>query len=121
MTIDTNILVDYLNGEQVAIQKINEWKEEGRALFISSISVTEVLALSVLTPAEVTNARAFLDRFLSTPFDNTIAETAAFIKRKYHFKFPDAGIAATALFRHTPLVTRDKQFLKIKEISVFVI
>jgi predicted nucleic acid-binding protein len=118
MTIDTNILISYLKGEVKIRIVLDDWKESNRPLFISSISVAEILALPNLSSHEINQIKQFLGEFLSLPFNNEIAEISALIQRKYHLKLPDAAIAATALSRHTPLATRDKQFQKIKELVV---
>jgi len=118
MILDTNILIAHLNGESGVIETLSDWKQSGRPLFISSISFAETLALAGLTPQERNKIRAYLSSFLSIPFDNTIAEIAAVLKGIYGIELPDAAIAATAYTRNFPLVTRDRQFRKIKEISV---
>ncbi len=121
MLLDSNILIAYLNGEKVVIENIHNWFKRNIALFISSISVAEVLSLPVLTPKEVIQIKKFLDYFIVLPFDYEIAETASFFRRKYKLKLPDAGIAATAFLRNLPLVTRDKEFTKIKELTILEI
>jgi hypothetical protein len=121
MVLDTNILIAYLNGEGKVIKMLSEWKSSGRALFISTISKAEVLSLPQLLPKDIEKIRFFLNNFFSVPFDDSIAEKAAFIRRIYKLKLPDAGIAATALAYNLPLVTRDCQFKKIKEIIVIEI
>lgn len=118
MVFDTNILIAYLNGEQPVIDFISGLKREGRALFISSINVAEILALPNLIISDIKNIKQFLSEFISIPFDDALAETAALIKRVYKLGLPDAAIAATALSRKVSLVTRDKQFKKIKELRV---
>ena len=52
MTIDSNILIAYLNDERLVIDTLREWTEEGRTLFISSVSVCEVLSLPRLDLAD---------------------------------------------------------------------
>lgn len=118
MVLDTNILIAYLNGEPKVVKILSDWKSSGRVLFISPISRAEILALPKISPADIEKIRLFLNDFLSIPFDDSVAESAAFIKRIYKLKLPDAGIAATALARNLPLVTRDRRFYKIKEITV---
>lgn len=120
MVVDTNIIIACLKGEPVA-SVLSEWKRESRALFISSITVAETLSLPKLSHSEIIKIRAFLSNFISAPFDDAIAELAATLRRSYGLEIPDAGIAATALIRALPLATRDKQFLKIKEIKIIAI
>ena len=121
MVIDTNILIAALNAEPQATSALSKWKQEGRGLLISSVSVAEILSISTLTPAEITKIKAFLHHFVSIPFDDLIGESAGFIRRTYRLEIPDAAIAATAFLRSIPLVTRDRQFKKIKVITVIEI
>lgn len=121
MVIDTNILIAYLNAEAKAVITLSNWKQDDRALFISSISFAEVIALSSLTDLEIQKVKNFLRNFIAIPLDNTVAEAAGLLRRRYRLEIPDAVIAATALLRDAPLVTRDKKFRKIKEITVLEI
>lgn len=121
MVLDTNILIAYLNGESVVVGQLSGWKQEGRVLFVSSIAVAEVLALHTLAPDDVVQVKRFLNQLVSVPFDDDLAELAAFCRRTYRIGLQDCAIAATALRLRVPLVTRDKQFYKIKEITVIEI
>jgi predicted nucleic acid-binding protein len=116
MVIDTNILIAYLKGEQRVVIQLSAWKEEGRALFISPISIAEVLAIAPLSNAEIITIKEFLKNFISIPIDDSIAEIAGYFRGTYRIALPDAIIAATAFLRNAPLATRDQQFKKIKEI-----
>lgn len=118
MVIDTNILIAYLKAEPAVVMALSEWKQTGRALFVSSISVCEVLAFSGLTESEQDKIREFFQNFTSIPFNDVVAESAALIRRNYGLEIPDAAIAATAWLQQAPLVTRDRQFRKIKEIAI---
>lgn len=121
MVIDTNIIIACLSAEPRATFALSEWKRDGRVLFVSSITVAETLALPALTSAELARVQAFLRNFISVPFDDPIASAAAYLRRSYGLEIPDAAIAATALTRNVPLVTRDRQFRHISEISVLTI
>ena len=121
MVLDTNILIAYLNGDEGIITAVSDWKKEGRILFISSLSTAEVLSLPGLSLDDIAIIKKFLHDFISIPFDDTLADSASLIRRAYHIGITDAAIAATALTRNVPLVTRDKQFLKIKELTIVTI
>lgn len=121
MVIDTNILIAYLNGEPISVEALSRWKQEGRALFVSSISVAEILSLPKLSNLEIQTTHNFLKEFISVPFDDFAAEQAAQLRRFYKISLPDAAIAAAAFMRKTPLITRDRQFKKVKEIIVIEI
>jgi len=80
MTIDTNILIAYLNGETKVQEFLDDWKRSNRLLYISSISVAELLALPNLSPQDVDNIRQFLHQFISVPFNNELAEATALVQ-----------------------------------------
>lgn len=118
MVIDSNILIGYLNGDAAIIETLNSWKQDSRVLLISAISFAEVLSYPLLAEKDIFEAKEFLSGFVSIPFDDILAEKAAYFRRLHKLTLTDAGIAATAFAFHAPLITRDKQFQKIKEISV---
>ncbi len=120
MVVDSNILVEYLNGDEKIIRAVDGWKENRIALFISSISFVETLSYSFLAPDDVVIARDFLSGFIFVPTNEAISEEAAFLRRKYGTKLADSIIAATAIVYKVPIATRDKQFRKIKEVAVVV-
>ena len=80
-----------------------------------------MLALAKLTPAQMDEIKSFLENFISVPLDDQLAETAATFRRNYKLNLADAIIAATAIDKLIPLASRDKQFQKIKEITVIEI
>ncbi|HLD60775.1 MAG TPA: type II toxin-antitoxin system VapC family toxin [Patescibacteria group bacterium] len=123
MTIDTNIIVAYLNGDQQVIETLSEWRNERRPLFLSTVVEAEVLSFPNLTSRERYLAEEFLEEnFTSIPVDRAVARLAANIRQTTKIKFPDAAIAATALFTHSPLVTRNvKDFKKVKELQYITI
>lgn len=118
MVIDSNILIGYLNGDEAIIAALNGWKEDSRVLLISAISFAEVLSYPLLEEKDIRKAKEFLSGFVSIPFDEVLAEKAAEMRRLHKLTLTDAGIAATALAYRVPLITRDKQFQRVKEIFV---
>ena len=123
MTIDANIVIAYLAGEQKIIDALSQWRTEGKPLFLSTVAETEVLSFSQWSDEERRTAEVFLaENFFSVPFDRTLARIAAAIRRTAKIKFPDAAIAATALYTHTPLVTRNlRDFKNIPDLQPFAI
>lgn len=119
--LDTNILIGYLNGDQTVIDRLTQWKREGRSLFVSAITWSEVLSVPTLTPEDLNPVKEFLASFLCLPIDQPIAETAAFIRRLYRLAIPDATIAATAIKYQMPLVSRDRDFRRVDEILLIEI
>ena len=47
MTIDTNILISYLNGETKVQEVLDDWKQSNRLLFVSSITVAELVVVPI--------------------------------------------------------------------------
>ena len=109
LTLDTNILIAYLGGEEGVITQIQEWKRLNTILIISSITECEVFSFSRLSLAEEEQIEQFLkESFTAFPFDGIRARHAAAVRRKIvRLKLPDAAIAALALEMGTPLVTRN--------------
>jgi len=118
--LDTNILIAYLSGQKIVIETVQSWKSRG-PLFISSITTLELLALAELAPKDIQRIKLFLQNFISVPLDNNLSEIGALFKRTYGLELPDAAIAATAAVKNLTLVTRDKQFRKVREITTLKI
>ena len=117
MILDTNILIAYLDGERAVVDFVLNQKEVGRAIFVSCVSVAELLSLPALAETDIRRIKDFLGNFISVPLDDDLAEAAAALRRAYKLSIPDAAIAATALVYRSPLITRDKGLKKVTEIA----
>ena len=122
MTIDANIVIAYLNGDEQVEEVLTSWRRVGRILFLSTVAEAEVLAFRDWSDEERRATELFLEEnFTSIPFDRATARLAAQI-RLLKVKLPDAAIAATALFTHTPLVTRNQRdFARIPGLRIVTI
>jgi len=120
MTIDANVVIAYLAGQQLVIGTLTELQRAGIPLFLSTVAEAEILSFPGWTEQERHTTERFLEEnFTSIPFDRTIARIAAGIRRTTRIKTPDAAIAATARFTHTPLLTRNaRDFRKVPNLSV---
>ena len=113
MTIDANIVIAYLAGDEVVVRALSEWRKEGRLFFLPTVAETEILSFMGWTKEEEKATKEFVEEnFVSVPFDRPVARIAVGIRQMYRIKFPDAAIAASALFTKTPLVTRNIQDFK---------
>ena len=122
MTLDSNIVIAYLGGDESVIETLLHWKEEGRILFLPAVVETEVLSFSNFTPSEKHYTEEFLESLNFVAMDRNIARVAADLRRSTKIKFPDATVAATALATHTPIVTRNlRDFKKIPGLTVIEI
>jgi predicted nucleic acid-binding protein len=101
---DTNILVDFLNGESRAASLIGTYTDK----VISRITWMEVL-VGATTPAEQANVRSFLGSFRLAELSPAISEAAVDLRRSHtpKLKLPDAIIYATAREEACNLVTRN--------------
>lgn len=123
MTLDANIIIAYLNGGSEAENFIKKSRSEGLLLILPTVAESEILSFSNWTQEELESTILFLEEnFTSITFDRSISRVAAEIRRTTKIKFPDAAIAATALFTKTPLVTRNiNDFEKIPGLQIFSI
>jgi len=100
--VDTNILIDYLNGSTKARAELNRFER----LSISVVTWMEVL-VGVERGGAEDDVRAFLRRFDVQPVDAGIAERAVDVRRSRRIRLPDAIIWATAMQLGVVLVTRN--------------
>ncbi len=99
--LDTNILIDYLNGIPAAREELALYEE----MAISIITWMEVMAGAPPLAARAT--REFLDRFALMAINERVAERAVPLRQQFRLKPPDAIIWATAQVHAMLLVTRD--------------
>ena len=99
--LDTNILIDYLNGIYAAREEINRYE----TALISAITWMEVMV--GVKDDEQKAVRSFLSRFTQVGIDAEIAEIAVSIRRKTKIRLPDAIIWASAKRENALLVSRN--------------
>lgn len=100
--VDTNILIDYLNGSSKAKHELDAFE----TVYISLISWMEIL-IGAVEGEEESAIREFLGRFQVHPVDAAVAERAVAIRRHNEIRLPDAIIWATAQQLGILLVTRN--------------
>lgn len=101
---DSDILIDYLAGEEKADVELRRYQER----FISIVSWSEVM-IGAATRDEEILCRDFLSSFTVIPLDFAIAQEAVRIRRGTRIKLPDAIIWATAKVQGALLVTRNSR------------
>lgn len=101
--LDTNILIDYLNGIRAAKAELALYNDK---------------AISVITWMEIQvgvdeGNQAVIDQFLSkftvVPIDMAVSARAVSLRKKSRIKLPDAIIWATAQVGNRLLVTRNRK------------
>lgn len=100
--VDTNILIDYLNGSPKAKRELEAFE----TVYVSLVSWMEIL-VGAAEGEEESAIREFLRRFRIHPVDEGVAERAVDIRRENKIRLPDAIIWATAQQLGILLVTRN--------------
>lgn len=101
--LDTNILIDYLNGIEAARDEIGRYESP----LISPITWMEVMIGA--GSDEETAVRTFLALFTQVPIDEKVAEKAVAIRRERRLRLPDAIIWASAQCENALLVSRNSK------------
>jgi len=99
---DTNILIDYLTGQQAAKDELARYPQPR----ISIITWMEVMVGASGKPDETT-VRQFLNSFDTIPLGDQVAETAVLLRRQHRLRLPDALIWASAKTTESLLITRN--------------
>ncbi len=112
--LDSNILIDILNGREETYFWIMNQRKSGSILSVSFISKVEVLSLGGLKDIQIKQIKDFLNTFEINRFiSNDILDTAAALRRKKLLTLGDAMIAATAIVGRMTLVTNDQKLLRV--------
>ena len=110
--IDTNILIYFLQGEEVASSFFKNIMD--KELCISLINKIEVLAFPDLSENEEMEIKQFLLNFVTLNVDDPVAEETIRIRKMYKLKLGDALISATSIMHDAVLVSRnEKDFSKV--------
>ncbi len=104
---DTNAVLYYLTDKNIS--NIN------CEFAVSFITEIELLAYPMIEEKEEKIIRQFLDLVDIIDINTYIKEETINLRRKFNIKIPDAIICATAKYLDVPLITNDKQILKIKD------
>ena len=118
VVVDTHTFIWFLAQSPelstIARQAIRDAITSGNPVYVSSVTVVEVIYLvekSRLSSQNLTDLKTVLHRtdsgFKVQPFDLAIAEQLEGISRDQIPDMPDRMIAATAQFLKLPLVTKD--------------
>ena len=123
MTLDTNIIILYLNRETAIVRALDEIRKQGVSFILPAAVEAEFLSFSSWTPDQRRTMEEFLEEnFVFVSLDRPLARLAARIRVNTRIKFADASIAATAPFTNTPLVTRNvRDFKKVPGLQVMTL
>lgn len=101
--LDTVILIDHLNGIEKATGFLLNLKENEALISI----ITKAEVLTGIEEKERAAVTLLLNKFNCLSLDCTIADKAAMLRKKFHWKLPDAFQAALAMKNRIYLLTRN--------------
>ena len=113
--VDTNILIQLLNGEPEIAQIL-----DGKQLVISVITELELLAVPNISPKEQRLIEELIDECQVININSGIKKVTIEFRKSRKLKLPDAIVAASSYYSKLPLLTADKAFGKIEELDVIV-
>ena len=112
VVLDTNILIDFLQGHHQSKVLFENYKTKATTIIISIITVVEVL-VGIFDPEKRKNISLWLQSFQTIAVGSEIANAAVALRQTFRLKVPDALIMATAQCHRGTLVTRDQDFRRI--------
>jgi predicted nucleic acid-binding protein len=110
--LDTNIVLYLLNGDTVVQQYL-----QGKSFYVSFINELELLGYKDINEYEEKSIELFLEECAIIDVNSGIKEITKQLRRSYSLKLPDAIIAATAIFLGIPLLSADKHFERIDDLT----
>lgn len=115
--LDTNAVIDFLNGKLPHNGKLLLMKIEPK---ISVITKIELFASSTISEQEKKILSTFTSNTLVyDTINEAIVSKTTLIRQLYKIKLPDAIISATAIVNNLTLVTRNnKDFERITELKI---
>ena len=115
--LDTNAVVSLLDGNTY----INNLITRADWIGVSIITVIEYISFTELSLDDMVLLNSFLERIdiIELTGDNfSLLSDIAQIRIAYKLKLPDAIIAATSIANNASLITADKGFNKVKQLTI---
>ena len=112
MVLDTNIVLFLLESDDILEQYLQD-----KTFYLSLVNEMELLGYKDITEKEEVIIGFFLEECAIVEINKGIKDIAIKLRRKYSLKLPDAIVAATAIFLGIPLISADKHFNKVSELT----
>lgn len=112
IVLDTNIILYLLEGDDILVQYLRD-----KTFYLSLINEIELVGFKGFTEDEEIAIGFFLDECLIVEINQGIKDITIKLRRKYALKLPDAIVAATAIFLGVPLISADKHFDRVDELT----
>ena len=104
-----------LNGDSTLARLLDQ-----KSIYISFISQLELLGFPSITAESEKMILEMIDNCVVIDINDFIKWEVIRLRRSYSLKLPDSIIAATALYFDLPLLTADKDFVKIEELNLML-
>ncbi|MEO6547613.1 MAG: type II toxin-antitoxin system VapC family toxin [Ferruginibacter sp.] len=115
LLLDTNILIYAMKG----LADVRPYFDTDP--FKSVITEIEILGVKALPATEIKIRETLIEYCTVVPLTSKIKQKVSSIKKQIKIPVPDAIIAATAIEGELTLVTADKGFKRIKELSFVLV
>jgi predicted nucleic acid-binding protein len=112
--LDTNAFIYFFEGRSRITNLVVNTPE----IYFSPISEIELLSATHLTQSEIDSIKAFLLLCHKVELTSEVIDQTSALRRQYHFKIPDAIIAASALYLKLTLVSADTDFQKVTGLTL---
>jgi len=121
--LDTNAIIYYTDDEPAAVAALEPLFAANPPIYISTLTELELFSHAAMTEEDAMRLETFLDAVHVLPLTSQIARIAGDLRRAHAgLKAFDSGIAATALFTHSQLITRNiRDFRDIDGLSLLAI
>jgi predicted nucleic acid-binding protein len=109
-----------MSEEPTVVQVLEDIFAQDVPLYVSTVTELELFSLSTLTPEDEARIEAVLSATVRImPRISSMARIAGELRRLYpRLRTADSAIAATALFTHSTLITRNaRDVQRIEELS----
>ncbi len=111
--IDTNVVLAALQGDSNLKTFLHN-----KSPFLSFISDIELFSFSEMKAEDEKLIARFLSQCRLIEYSAPLRPITIMLRRRYKLQMADAIIAATALHLNVPFLSFDKDFKKIKELSL---
>lgn len=113
---DTNIFIYLLNGDTALSGELSNFN-----IYTSFICDVELYSSKKFTAKETAILNELRSSVTVIGYDEQIRNITIGIRKKYPaIKLPDCFVVATAIYLNVPLISADKQFQQVSEITLYL-
>ncbi|HMR58240.1 MAG: PIN domain-containing protein [Cytophagales bacterium] len=113
LLLDTNIIIYLLAGDRTLADILHK-----KTIFISFITQLELLRYNELSAKQKLMVIDFLNQSTIIDINQEIKNNVVKLSKLYKLKLPDCIILSTGIHLDLPLLSSDKDLIKVKEVSV---